>query len=164
MATSKTHFNGKGYCYKTFALPKLVYPFSVLPNPTKEVFDGLTTAMFKFILDDKPDKIKRKRLTQPYESGGLKLTDIHYFLKPIKAGWVKRFFDTNNHVKWKLLLHEKLKNFGTSLIFECNLDEAIIKNVSKENVFLKDMLTAWQGIKNQYNSSQRSIPVCHHVL
>ena len=120
--------------------------------------------MFKFIWDDKPDKIKRKRLTQPYENGGLKLTDINCFLNAIKAGWVKRFLDKNNHGKWKLLLHEKLKNVGTNLIFECNLDEAIINKVSKENVFLKEMLTAWQNIKNQYNNSQKNIPLCHHVI
>jgi len=155
---------GKVTVIKTFALPKLIYPFSVLPNPTKQVIDGLITTMFKFIWDDKPDKIKRKRLHQPYENGGLKLTDINNFLNAIKAGWVKRFLDKNNHGKWKLLLHEKLKNFGTSLIFESNLDEAIIHNISKENLFLKDILTAWQKIKNQHNCSQKNIPICKHVI
>ena len=155
---------GKITVIKTFALPKLIYPFSVLPNPPKQVLDGLITTMFKFIWDDKPDKIKRKRLHQPYENGGLKLTDINFFLNAIKAGWVKRFLDENNHGKWKLLLHEKLKHFGTSLIFESNLDEAIIHDISKGNIFLKDILTAWQNIKNEYNCSKGGIPLCKHVI
>ena len=93
---------GKITVIKTFALPKLIYPFSVLPNPPKQVINGLIKTMFKFIWDDEPDKIKRKRLHQPYENGGLKLTDINFFLNAIKAGWVKQFLDENNHGKWKL--------------------------------------------------------------
>ena len=57
-----------------------LFQFSVLPNPTKQAIDGLTTTMFNFISDDKPDTIKRNNLIQPYKNGGLKLTDIHYFL------------------------------------------------------------------------------------
>jgi hypothetical protein len=94
---------GKVTVIKTFALPKLIYPLSVLPNPSKKVIEGLKTAIFKFIWANKPDKIKRKRLTQDYENGGIKLTDIDCFLNAIKASWVKRYLDKNNKSKWKTL-------------------------------------------------------------
>ena len=32
---------------KTFALPKFIYPFSVLPYPSTKVIEGLKTAIFE---------------------------------------------------------------------------------------------------------------------
>jgi len=40
---------GKVTVIKSFALPKLVYPFTVLPNPTEEIITDLTKYMFAYI-------------------------------------------------------------------------------------------------------------------
>ena len=47
---------------KTFALPKLIYPFTVLADPTKQIINKLNSEIFSFIWDSKPDKIQRTRL------------------------------------------------------------------------------------------------------
>ena len=47
---------------KTFALPKLIYPFTVLLDPPKEVLQKLNPEIFYFIRDSKSDKIKRTTL------------------------------------------------------------------------------------------------------
>ena len=75
---------------KTFALPKLIYPFSTLSDPPQTVLNKVTEMLFDFIWDGKPDKIKRLQFVQSYADGGLKLTDINYFLNAFKVSWVNR--------------------------------------------------------------------------
>ena len=53
--------------------------------------------MYNFLWDGKPDKIKRETITQDYEHGGLKMTDIETFIWSLKAGWVKRLAQTENN-------------------------------------------------------------------
>ena len=50
---------GKNTVLKTFALPKLIYVLTVLPNPPNDVINDIKSAIFNFIWDGKPDKIKR---------------------------------------------------------------------------------------------------------
>ena len=76
---------GKVSVIKTFALLKLIYPFTVLANPNKSVIEEIKKYLFSFIWDEKPNKIKRDILYQKYEQAGLKLTNIEYFLNSLKA-------------------------------------------------------------------------------
>ena len=63
---------GKITVIKNYALPKLVYVFSSLPDPTKTTIKQIETIMYDFIWDSKPAKIKRDVLTMDYENGGVK--------------------------------------------------------------------------------------------
>ena len=63
---------GKITVVKTFALPKLVYPLTVLKNPAVETLDEIKKSIFKFIWNGKPDQVKR--IVNEYEDGGMKLT------------------------------------------------------------------------------------------
>ena len=53
---------GKITVLKSFALPKLVYPLTVLPNPSKEIIQDIINTMFRFIWNGKPNKIKKETL------------------------------------------------------------------------------------------------------
>ena len=46
---------------RTFALSKLlvIYPFTVLIDPSKEAIQKSNSEIFYYILDSKPDKIKK---------------------------------------------------------------------------------------------------------
>ena len=57
---------------KSYALPKLIYPSTVLENPSTQTIDNLQKDIFKFIWNSKPDNLKRSILFQGYEYGGLK--------------------------------------------------------------------------------------------
>ena len=50
---------GKITVIKTLAISKLVHIFSTLPNPPTYLISLLEKTFFKFIWNDKPDKIKR---------------------------------------------------------------------------------------------------------
>ena len=64
---------------KTFALPKLIYPLTVLETPSIEIINIIKKYMFDFLWDNKPDKINRKTIIQSYGNGGLKMTDIFFY-------------------------------------------------------------------------------------
>ena len=67
---------GKVIVIKTFALPKIIYPLSVLSNPPKDTLSEINSHIFKYIWENKPDKIKRSRLKMPFNAGGLNVPDI----------------------------------------------------------------------------------------
>ena len=87
---------GKVTVIKSVALPKLVFQFTVLPNPPNEIITDITRSMFSFIWNNKPDKIEREQLYNLKVNGGLGLPNISLFIDAIKAGWVKRYLDKNN--------------------------------------------------------------------
>ena len=93
---------------KTFALPKLIYPLSVLNNPPLGILNKIKSEIFKFIWGSKPDQVIRPVLMQGYENGGLRLINVDYFIEDLKAGWIRRIFDKQNKGLWKEYYLEKL--------------------------------------------------------
>ena len=64
---------------KSLALLKLVYLFLCLPNPTLPILKDINHLFYKFIWQDKPDKIKIDTLQQPFIRGGLGMVNIEKF-------------------------------------------------------------------------------------
>ena len=146
---------GKVAVIKTFALPKLVFPFTVLPNPPDQLLDDISNSMFAFIWDNKPDKIKREQLYNSRETGGLNLPNIKIFLNSIKASWVKRYIDENNKGKWKIFFDKVLVKRGAKIIFDCNITENDLKTLCGQNPFMQNVLIAWNKLQN--NNIQKDI-------
>ena len=143
---------GKITVIKTFALPKLIYPLTVLETPSEEIINLINKSMFQFLWENKPDKISRQTIIQDYENGGLKMIDLNYFIKSIKAGWVKRITDINNKGDWKKIYLTQLEKIGGKLIFECNIN---IKDLNKSfkinSMFLLHILKAWCSLNYDEN-------------
>ena len=85
---------------------------------------------------------------QDYKNGGLRLINIDYFIEALKAGWVRRIFDKQNKGIWKEFYLEKLNAFGGKLILESNLHIQDCSQITKENMFLWDVLAEWCKINN----------------
>ena len=149
----KLSLMGKVTVLKTFALPKLIYPLTVLDNPSVHIINKIKSELFNFIWDSKPDKIKRTVLMQDYKNGGLRLLNIDYFIEALKAGWLRRIFDENNKGLWKEFYLEKLNLFGGKLLLECNLHVHDCCQIAKNNMFLRDILAGWCNI-NSLESTQ----------
>ena len=127
---------GKITVNKTFALPKLIYPFTVLLDPQREVIQKLNSEVFSFIWDSKPDKIKRTTLYRDYTNGGLRMINLKYFLNALKASWLKRIFDNEStFTLWKSFYKQKRTSFGDNLVLESNLKENDCAQISKNNIF-----------------------------
>ena len=71
----------------------LIYPLTVLINPPTAIWQNIQLEIFKFIWDDKVDKIKRSLLYQDCKNGGLRLINLENFITALKAGCMKRIFD-----------------------------------------------------------------------
>lgn len=140
---------GKIVVIKNFALPKLIYPLSSLPNPPIDTIKRLEKIMFNFIWDGKPDKIKRDVLTRDYEQGGLKMIDIEKFILSLKVSWVKRFLQPECSSLLKSVYEGDLKLFGGVLLFECNFKHHDINKHFNSKPFLRDILLAWEKLKDQ---------------
>ena len=94
---------GKIAIVKSLALSQLTYMFSILPNPSQEFMKKVEKALFKFIWNNKPDKVKREVLYSTKENGGLKMTNIAHFSDALKIAWVKRYMQDENNGKWKTI-------------------------------------------------------------
>jgi hypothetical protein len=137
---------GKITVIKCFALPKLVYPLTVLTNPSQQTIQLIKKSMFNFLWDNKPDKIKGDIIVQDYKVGGLKMIDIEKFIKSLKSSWIKRILDASNNGIWKQLYMKKLNQFGGKLLFESNIKRNdIIKHFTDET-FLQNILLSWIDI------------------
>ena len=93
---------------KSLALSKLVYLFLCLPNPTLPVPKDINHLFYKFIWQDKPDKIKRDTLQQPFIiGGGLGMVNIEQFLKSLKLTWLRRTIKES--LSWQFAYHQIVK-------------------------------------------------------
>ena len=141
---------GKILVCKSFALSKLTYLISVLPNPSQLFVKKVNQTFFNFVWDNKPDKIKRLVMINDVEKGGLKVPFFQSMCDATKIVWVKRFLDTENQGKWKTILQTEMGKVGGNLIWKCNFktDEKKIFDVIKIS-FLKNMLVAWSQLNFQ---------------
>ena len=133
---------GKITVIKNYAIPKLVYVLSSLPDPSKTTIKQIETIMYDFIWDSMPAKTKIDVLTMDYEKGGLKMIDLETFMKSLKICWIKRMIMSEDG--------ELLKNLYLN----------ISNHIFTQNAFLKDILAAWcHCIKHRAISSYR-----HEIL
>ena len=86
---------------KTIIIPKLTYLFISLPNPSNKLLKSINDIIFKFIWQNKHDKLKRDLMTQEDQDGGIKMINITNFIAAFKAARIRRVL--MNHSKWHTL-------------------------------------------------------------
>ncbi|KAK3083996.1 hypothetical protein FSP39_006453 [Pinctada imbricata] len=138
---------GKITILKSLALPKFIHLFSSLPNPSKAIISELDKIFFRFIWNNKPDKIKRSTIIGSYEKGGLNMVHIPSFISYIKIKWIKRIYN-NPKGSWQKLL---------SYIFDIREDTEGVWGLNKHkllelrkiisNEFWKDVISAIMLLK-----------------
>jgi len=141
---------GKITVLKTFALPKIIYPLTVLEGPNESIVNELKTKMFKFLWNDKPDKIKQTQIIQDYTRGGLKMIDIESFIAGLKASWIKRFI-YRPESKLTALYSYFLENYGNFFILKNCIKPNDIKSLNIKSSFLKEILISWAKLNIQRN-------------
>ena len=83
---------GKISVIKTLIISQLNHLFLSLPNPSEFFLRNLNDILFKFIWNEKIDKIKRNIMTNDYYHCDLKMLDLHSFMMSLKSTWVRRLF------------------------------------------------------------------------
>lgn len=134
---------GKITVIKTIIVPKINHLILTLPNPTLEFIRSFERKLFKFIWNEKPDKIKRSTLIQGYENAGLKMIDFENFMIALKSSWIRRLIFSNS--KWTNLFKANFGyNMQTLMKFGIDFTNMIKKN--SNNKFWKDVLQCWRTI------------------
>ena len=129
---------GKITVLKTLIMPKIVHLLTVLPSPSFDKLKKLDTLFFRFLWDNKPDKIKRDVLCKSIEEGGLNMIDVFSFNKSLKLSWIKRLVSTES--PWVKLFeiitgaNVNVINFG---------DVSLERNRNKINPFWIEVANYW---------------------
>jgi len=86
---------------------------------------------YHFLWNGKGDKINTIVMINDPRNGGLKI-DLYSFNKSLKTTWVKKYLDTTNKGKWKLLFRDmELGNYGCENLFRGNLNVNDTKKIIK---------------------------------
>ena len=78
-------FYGKRTVLKSLALSKLTYVLTVLPSPPLAMIISLQKQFFRFVWDNKQDKIRRQHLIRQYG-----MPCVETYGKAMKLAWVRR--------------------------------------------------------------------------
>ena len=140
-------FYGKITIIKTLIIPKLIYLFSILPNPPDSFFSEMQKRLFKFVWNNKGDRIKRSILYNDYSNGGLNMPHLSSFNNALKVAWVKRFLDDKNSSNWKISLSKILEKVGGNCFFKWNLNSKDIFFGNLKDGFWRDVLLSWSFYK-----------------
>ena len=151
---------GKITVAKTILLSKITHLLISIPSPSKIVIKKLETLLFKYIWNDKNDRIARGLLVQDYKEGGCRMVHPESYIKALKLSWIRRIF--NCDTSWKSLLlfecsttEQKLYSFGD---FYINM----LKRRTK-NMFWKEVLNVYielrMGIDTQSFDNVMRMPI-----
>ena len=138
---------GKVNVIKTLALPKLVYLFTVLPNPDNSTWVKTRKIFKDFLWGEGQVKIVNKQLEKTIEEGGLKLMNIDLFNKALKLSWIRRLITTSGN--WQnifisdIYAHKKLM---------WELDQHTLDRIQSEtaNPFWKNIINIWKEFKESF--------------
>ena len=111
---------GKITVLKSLVVSQLTYILSPLPSNEK-IINEINDLFYRFLWNDKGDKIKQKVMINDYFKGGLKMIDLVSFNKSLKLTWIKKYLDSSNKGKWKIFLDLKLGKNAGELVFAGNL-------------------------------------------
>ena len=148
---------GKITVLKSLVVSQLTYILSPLPSNEK-IINEINDLFYRFLWNDKGDKIKRKVMINDYFRGGLKMIDLVSFNKSLKLTWIKKYLDSSNKGKWKIFLDLKLGKNAGELVFAGNLSvkDTRIKFKNSES-FTKELLEIWAEVnfEHEINSKEQ---------
>jgi len=138
---------------KNFAIPKIIYPLTVLPTSPDHILRDIEHSINTFMWDGNIAKIKHTILIQTIDNGGSSMPNIRNILHTAKASWVKRLVDDKNKRlvddKNKRLVDDKDKRLvddkNKRLVDDKNKRLVDDRNKSSCNSFYNNILNEYGG-------------------
>ena len=143
----KFNLIGKVNVIKTLALPKLVYLFTILPNPDNSTWVKTRKIFKDFLWGEGQVKIVNKQPEKTIEEGRLKLINIDLFNKALKLSWIRRLVTTSGN--WQIIFISDIY-VHKKLIWE--LDQHTLDRIQSEtaNPFWKYIINIWKEFKESF--------------
>ena len=134
---------GKTLVVKSLAMSQVLYLVSVIPNPNDKLQKELENILFKYLWNNKPDKIKRKYVIARTTDGGLGFPHIKTQFTALKCAWIKRLV-SGSPALWKQLVILSLP-CQDRYMWHCNLNVNDVPDVfvKLKSVFWKVLIESW---------------------
>ena len=135
---------GRVTILKTLIMSKCNYLLQTI-TVTKEILNKIESIMYKFLWNDKNDKIKRKQMIQQYDKGGIKMIDIKTQLETFQIKWINRLI-TGENATWKIIPRYYTDKYGMNLLlFKMNLGHTRnLRQVALPHFYL-NMVETWRS-------------------
>ena len=148
---------GKIHILKSTILSKFVHVFSILQIP-ESFTNTISSIFYKFLWNNKPDKIRRATICSGYMTGGLKMINVQEFIRSLKIAWMRRIICQSDS-QWLKLFHEMYGNIQ-KFYFESMWFTDVIGKMT--NGFWIDVLKSWQRLckKCEYEHNDDLLSSC----
>ena len=137
---------GKVALINSLIVSQFTYIFMALPTPSEHLFKMYEQKIFKFLWNNKPDKIKRKYVYNNYEKGGMKLLNLEALNFSLKANLIPKMFQNTNWFSSRLIASAHpifKKKLFPFLQLHPSMFEAIEDSFTGLSSFLRDALKKW---------------------
>ena len=134
---------------KSILIPKFTYLAQSLYFPA-ETQKRINSLLFKYLWNDKNEKIRRNILINSTLKGGLNMIHLESFTTMLQLKWVKALL-SDTKANWKIIPKYFLNRFGANfLIFYSN--PSSLKSFQKQlltlPLFYKNLLSKWLYFRN----------------
>ena len=119
--------------------------FISLPDPINAFINRLNDMFYKFIWNNKIDKVKRTTITRDYLKGGLKMINIGQFLKALKCIWIRRLATSTNSSSRISVFQTTYRQNAQTYFFELGDDFLNTLTITCNNIFWKDVFNSWKS-------------------
>ena len=134
---------GKVAIIKAHLQSQLIYQLSVLPSPHTGIIQKIQRIIFKYLWNEKPDKIKRSVIHNTKIQGGLGMPHLEHQHTALKITWVHRLLK-NLESGWAI---SALNSFpkGNINILKGNIsaNDLIKNNLLPRNQFWREVVLQW---------------------
>ena len=141
---------GKILITKSLLSSQLTYTSSVLTLP-EHVIKDINKTLFQFVWGGS-EKVKRKKIINSYECGGLKMLHLPSFLDFLKWSWIKRITNKNT-ANWKNIPLFEIQKTKLGLdILKCNcmiksISEIYKNELNNVSTFYREVIELWLKCK-----------------
>ena len=133
---------GRVAILKSLILSKLIYLWILLPNPPIGMTNEIQASIFRFVWNNKNDRIGRKASIKNVVQGGIGIPDIRTYMNALKLTWIKKLLNSSH--KWTHIIKSLHKRISLLSILGSSL---CVENIT--NQFWKDVFKAYDTMGNK---------------
>ena len=150
---------GKITVIKTFVISPFVHLFLTIPTSHQFIKD-LNNLLYKFLWNNKPDKINRETVCSDYFEGGLKMVNIFNFERALKLSWIRKLY-TMAEKPWYYLFFSTYDNFAKFFKLGVGWTKFLLK--AGKNKFWQQVFENWITL-NSFHKVQTNTDIMESII